>query len=298
MSKERVLDEMARRDVDVLLLGREGNARYVSGASRLFLAGERAFAPGCVVVGESSSVHVLSVTDFGIPAAVPRDNLYPISWNPAATVDRIAAIPGVATANRVGVDGLTPLFEALLASFIPAAELVDGEAVLREARRIKSADELDSIRAAAAVAGAVMTAALDAIGTGAVDHMVKAVAMEAMASRGVTTPAFEPLMDRDHEHGRVTVAVGVLREGWEADLTRTVPGPARPDALTAAIDRCRSGAAVAELGAGVHGIGLGYEVLPPSAVLEPGMVLSVGADGAGDTVLMTEGVPEVLTATG
>ena len=50
MSKERVLEEMARQNVDVLLLGREGNARYVSGAHRLFLAGERAFAPGCVVV--------------------------------------------------------------------------------------------------------------------------------------------------------------------------------------------------------------------------------------------------------
>ena len=56
MSKERVLDEMARQAVDVLLLGREGNARYVSGAHRLFLAGERAFAPGCVVVGETAVI--------------------------------------------------------------------------------------------------------------------------------------------------------------------------------------------------------------------------------------------------
>ena len=87
MSKERVLEEMARQNVDVLLLGREGNARYVSGAHRLFLAGERAFAPGCVVVRESAAVHLLSVTDFGIPQAVPHDNLYPISWNPAATVE-------------------------------------------------------------------------------------------------------------------------------------------------------------------------------------------------------------------
>jgi len=293
MSKERVLEEMARQNVDVLLLGREGNARYVSGAHRLFLAGERAFAPGCVVVRESAAVHLLSVTDFGIPQAVPHDNLYPISWNPATTVGRIAAIPGVVPAERVGVDGLTPLFETLLASFLPHAELVDGEALMREARWVKSADQVDSIRAAAAVAEAMMTAALDAVGSGATDDTIKAVAMEAMAAKGVTTAAFEPLVERDGE--RVTVAVGVLREGWEADLTRTVPGPARPDALTTAIAGCRAGAAVAELGAGVHGVGLGYEVLSPSEVLETGMVLSVGTAGARDTVLVTEKGQDVLT---
>ena len=36
MSRERVLRAMAAEGVDVLLLGREGNARYVSGAQRLF----------------------------------------------------------------------------------------------------------------------------------------------------------------------------------------------------------------------------------------------------------------------
>src|SRR4051794_9512829 len=107
MGKERVLEEMARQGVDVLLLGREGNARYVSGARRLFLAGERPFAPGCVVVRESAEVHLLSNTDFGVPDGVA---LYPTSWNPATLVGRVAAIPGVAAAKRVGVDGITPLF--------------------------------------------------------------------------------------------------------------------------------------------------------------------------------------------
>ena len=114
MSKERVLAEMKGQGVDMLLLGREGNARFVSGALRLFLAGERAFAPGCVVVRESGEVHLLSNTDFGVPAAIPHQNLYPTSWNPATFVARVLAIPGVAQAKTIGVDGLTPLFEALL----------------------------------------------------------------------------------------------------------------------------------------------------------------------------------------
>src|SRR3954470_8041886 len=115
MGKEHVFEEMARQGIDVLILGREGNARYVSGARRLFLAGERAFVPGCVVVRETGAVHLLSITDVGVPPELPRDPLSAPSWNPANVVGRIAAIPGMANANRVGVDGLTPLFETLLA---------------------------------------------------------------------------------------------------------------------------------------------------------------------------------------
>jgi Xaa-Pro aminopeptidase len=294
MSKERVLHEMARQGVDVLLLGREGNARYASGAHRLFLAGERAFAPGCVVVRESATVHLLTVTSFGIPDEVGRDNLYPPSWSPATAITRVAAIPGVASARRVGVDGLTPVFAALLADHLPGAELVDGEAVMRTARSIKSAEEVALIRAAAGVAEDVMTSALGAVGAGLTDDAIKAIAMETMATKGTTTAAFEPCMKRDDK--RVTVAVGVLRDGWEADLTRTVPGPVRPDALTAALASCRPGTQIADLGADAHGVGLGYELLPAATVLQAGMVLSVGAAGARDVVLVTDDMPELLTA--
>ena len=157
---------------------------------------------------------------------------------------------------------------------------------MRTARRIKSPEEVELIRAAATVADSMMTAALDAVAAGG---PVKAVAMEAMAAQGVTTAAFEPIVDREGD--RVTVAVGVLRDGWEADLTRSTP-----HAPNEAIERCRAGAAAAELGPDAHGVGLGYEVLGPDDVLEPGIVLSVGVDGARDTVLVTDGIPEVLTA--
>jgi len=275
---------MAAHGVDVLLLGREGNARYVSGAQRLFLAGERAFAPGCVVVRSTGAVHLLSATDFGVPSTLTRDHLYAPSWNPATLVARVAAIPGVKDARTIGVDGLTPLFESLL----PGAKFVDGEAVMRAVRRIKTADEVELIRAAAAVANATMKAALDAA---AVGGPVKAVAMEVMAAQGVTTAAFEPRVRAEGGGERVTVAVGVLKDGWEADVTRSIP-----DVANTAVDRCRPGVRVGDLGPAVHGVGLGYEVLTPSDVLEPGMVVSVGVAGARDTVLVTErGAPDVLT---
>ena len=50
---QRCLDEMKRRDVGLLVLGRESNARYLSGASRLWLSGTRPFGPGCVVVRDT-----------------------------------------------------------------------------------------------------------------------------------------------------------------------------------------------------------------------------------------------------
>jgi Xaa-Pro aminopeptidase len=235
-------------------------------------------------------VHILSVTDFGIPREIARANLYAPSWNPGVLIERVARLPGVASARRVGVDGLTPLFETLLTSALRDAQLVDGESVMRAARRIKTPDEVALMRAAAAVAGTTMAAALDAVAAGLDEVAVKAIAMEAMANAGVTTAAFEPVLDRNGS--RVSVAIGVLRGGWEADVTRS-----RPDVRNWAIDRCGPGIRVAELGADVHGVGLGYEVLAPDDVLEAGMVVSVGSPGVRDTVVITErGAPEVLTA--
>lgn len=279
MSKARVLQEMEQHAIDVLLLGRDGNARYVSGESRLFLAGERAFTPGLVLVRETGALH----------------NLYPPSWNPATTIGRVADLPGVAAARRIGVDGLTPLFDQLLAARLPGAELVDGEAVMRTVRRIKSPAEIDRIRAAAEVAKRMMAAALSAVKAGHSDGSITAIAMEVMANAGTTTAAFEPRVRRSQRDDRVTVAIGVLRNGWEADLSRTTPGPARPAALTTAIDRCRPGVPLVDVQANVHGVGLGYEVLSPDEVLDAGMVLSVGVNGARDVVAVTEDGPEILT---
>jgi Xaa-Pro aminopeptidase len=292
----RVLAEMERRDVDVLLLGREPNARFVSGAARLYLAGERAFAPGCVVVRATGAVHLLSVGDAGIPAEVRRENLYPISWNPATLAGHLVAMPGAQGARRVGADGLTPLFEQVVAGCFPAAELVDGEALLRDVRRVKTGDEIAAVRAAVDLAERVMRAARDGARSGATERAVVAIAMEAMAREGVTTAAFEPIVRRDGD--LVAIDIGVLRDGWEGGLARTEPGSAPPSAHAAAIARCVPGTrarSVAPQGV-AHGVGIGYEVLEPDADLLPHMVLSVQHGNVRDLVVVSEdGAPEVLT---
>src|SRR5690348_9965778 len=123
---------MARHDIDVVLLGREANARAIAGTTRLWLAGTRAFAPGCVVVREPASVHVLANSDDLVPADFPVENLYGITWNPEKLLGSLAAIAGVTTARRVAVDGMTPMMHTMLAQTMPDAEFVDAAPLLTE----------------------------------------------------------------------------------------------------------------------------------------------------------------------
>lgn len=293
---DRVLEEMRRRDVDVLLLGREGNARYVSGARRLWLAGTRPFAPGCAVVRETGAVHLLSITDHGVPASIPPERLYPISWNPLNLVSAVVAAPGVARARRVGVDGMTPLFERLLAAVLPGAELVDGEALMRDVRRVKSAADLEAIGYAVAVAEDSLAAAVAALWPGITEAELRGTCLEQMAAHGVTTPAFDP--EFSIEGGDlVAMRLGVLAAGWEASLARTWPSrDARPEHRASwsrwwaawngrLVDRCAPGTRVGDLrlteGAVVDGLGMGHEVLADSDVLEPGMVVALQLRHAG-----------------
>jgi Xaa-Pro aminopeptidase len=292
---------MAAAGVDVLLLGRESNVRYVSGANRLWLAGTRPFSPSCVVVGETGAVHLLSVTDDGVPAAVPHERLYPISWNPMNLVDAATAATAGVAVRRIGVDGMSPLFEQLLRGGFGNIELVDGEALLREVRRVKSAADVDGIRAAVETTQAALAAVI-AASAGTRDPVrLRGVASVRLGELGVTTPDTEPevLVADD----RVAARVGALRDGWAGVIARTWPGP-EPLASTVAdaTAACRPGAAVADLAASgvtVEGLGLGHEELSADARLEAGMVVVVaaGTDGAGwaDTVLVTSGAPEVLT---
>jgi Xaa-Pro aminopeptidase len=326
----RTLDEMARRDVDVLLLGRESNARFVSGATRLWLAGTRPFAPGCVVVRETGAVHLMSVTDFGVPPEIPNDRLYAMSWNPATIIGVVAGIRGVATARRIGVDGLTPLFDVLLGGALPDAELTDGEAVMRAARRVKSPAELERIRAAVAIAMDAMAAAVGVLRPGIRERELQGVFEERMCRLGTTTPAYEPAFcvvdgraptravasDRQIEAGDLVVmSAGVLLDGWEGSLARTWPCDTPPTAVmerwslahaarAQLLEACRAGRRVGDVratapDADVHGVGLGYEGLEDEAVLAPGMVVQFELETAGvlagDTVLIGTDGPELLT---
>jgi Xaa-Pro aminopeptidase len=295
--RERVLAEMERDGVDVLVVGREGNARYVSGAPRLWTAGSRAFGPGCLLVRSSHAVHLLSTWDEGVPEEIPHDHLYGISFNSMNFLRVLQGIEGAATVARVATDALTPSSAGLLAKAFPSAELVDGEPLLRRARSVKAPAEIDAIRTSVGVAERALDAAAAALAPGVTERELTGVFMEAMASAGVTTPASQDvgwITSRDEPWRRasrdaavapgdlVVLEGGVIVGGYAGEIGRTVEVGASAHAplfarseelLERLLDACRPGAPVSGLldaydAAGVapppmpvaRGLGLGYDL--------------------------------------
>src|SRR5258707_15047706 len=104
--RERALAQMAAHDLDVLVLGRTANMRYVAGVPLLWNAGTRPFGPGCILVRETGAVHMMSTWDEGVPEGIPHDNLIGITWNPMNLLAALQRIEGAADARRVGTDCL------------------------------------------------------------------------------------------------------------------------------------------------------------------------------------------------
>lgn len=296
--RARVLDEMDAAGVDVLVVGREGNARYVSGAPRLWTAGSRAFGPGCVVVRATGAVHLLSTWDEGIPEEIPHEHLYGISFNSANFLRVLREIDGSASARTVATDALTPGSSHLLPKAFPAAEIVDGEQLLRCARSVKTPEEVDAIRASVQVAEQALAAAEAALQPGITERQLTAVFMEAMAAAGVTTPAGQDvawITSRQlpwHRASRdtpvaagdlVAFEAGVVMGGYAGEVgrTRAVGDGAGSDEVSRRWDElwqrlleaCRPGAPQSGLldaydAAGVapppmpvaRGLGLGYDL--------------------------------------
>lgn len=289
--RQRALDQMAAHDIDVLVLGRQANVRYVTGAPQLWVAGTRPFGPTCVVVRETGAVHLLSTWDEGVPDDIPHENLYGISWNPMNTMSALQRIDGAADARRVGTDALSPVFAQLLPTAFPNAQLVDGELAMRAARRVKTAEEIAAVRESVAVAESALAAAVTELRPGVSEQALAGVVLEASAAGGVSTPSNQDvawatsrthLWRRADGDGRiqdgdlVAFSAGVLAGGYVGEVGRTwpaskkqVPGGAaalyrRWDSLwDRLIDACRPGAGASGLMAAYQAAG---EPEPPMPV--------------------------------
>jgi len=297
--RAKVFSSMESRDLDALMLGGVGNVRYVSGARQLGRSGVLPFAPVAVVVRESRRVHLLSTWDEGVPPEIDRDDLYRMSWNPVNLAADLAKIPGLRDSRRVGTDGLTPMFAALIPQLVTKAELVDAGPVMTAARRIKTPDEILCLEVASAIAEAALSAMEDALTPGITERELLGIYHERIAGLGAPMPPSEGVCfvapgtvsfrhlasDRRIGDGELVVlAPGALYAGYEAGLTRTrIAGDgARPAGLAsrcargmdALLGACRPGNTGADLyrvweetgneDPGVplaHGLGLGAE--PP-----------------------------------
>jgi len=286
--RERALAQMEKHDLDVLVLGRQANVRYVSGTPQLWVAGTRPFGPTCVVIRETGAIHLLSTWDEGVPDDIPHENLYGISWNPMNTISVLKGIDGASTAKRVGTDALSPGFAQLLPMAFPNAELVDGELAMRAARRIKTAEEVAALREAIRVAEVGLAAAVAELRPGISEKTLAGVLLEAMAAGGVSTPVTQDaawVTSRDHPWRRasadgrvqagdlVAFSSGVLDGGYAGEVGRTWPvgkldGAAdlyrRWNALWGRLYQgCRPGAPAIDLLAAYQAAG---EELPPMPI--------------------------------
>jgi Xaa-Pro aminopeptidase len=299
--RDRALAQMQAYDLDILVLGRQANIRYVTGAPQLWIAGTRPFGPMCVLVRASGDIYLNSTADEGIPEEIGHDHLYGLAWNPMTLIDVLKKIDGAEAARRVGTDSITPTFAALLPEAFPNAELVDAELAMRAARRIKTADEIAAMDTALRVAGHGLATALGQLAPGVSEQTLAGVMMEAMAAGGVSTPATQDaawITSREHPWRRaqthskvrpgdlVAFAAGALANGYVAEVGRTWPTGDTVDGDTRELFNrsntvydnmlaaCRPGAPIRDLldaydAAGepvppmpiAHGLGLGFD--PP-----------------------------------
>jgi Xaa-Pro aminopeptidase len=316
---------MEIHDLDILVLGRQANVRYISGAPQLWVVGTRPFGPICEFVRATGEIHLNSTWDEGIPEEIPHENLYGFAWNPMTLVGILQRIEGAETFRRVGTDALTPTFAKLLPMAFPNAELVDAEQAMQAARRIKTPEEVQALRRALVVAEEGLAAGVAAVGPETTEKALAGAVLEAEAAGGVSTPATQDaawVTSTEHPWRRadgdglvregdlVVLAAGVLADGYVAEVARTLcvgePSDAvrtlyrrRDDLWDRLLDACRPGATTSALldaypQAGeplpampvAHGLGLGFD--PP--VVSPRLRATAEAE------VLEEGMVLAVTA--
>ena len=92
--RARAIAQMDAHNLDILVLGRQANVRYVTGAPQLWVAGTRPFAPICVLVRDTGEIHLNSTWDEGIPEEIGHDHLYGLAWNPMTVIEVLKGIDG------------------------------------------------------------------------------------------------------------------------------------------------------------------------------------------------------------
>lgn len=251
--RARALEQMAAHDLDVLVLGRQANVRYISGAPQLWVVGTRPFGPICTFVRATGEIHLNSTWDEGVPEEIPHENLYGLAWNPMTLIGVLQQIEGTDTARRVGTDALTPTFAKLLPMAFPRAELVDGEQAMRAARRIKTSEEISALRRALTVAEKGLARGVAELVAGTTEQILAGAVLEAEAAGGVSTPATQDaawVTSTEHPWRRATgdgrvrdgdlvaLSAGVLADGYVGEVARTVY-VGEPDAAVHALYRRR-----------------------------------------------------------
>jgi len=320
--RARVFATMDALDLDALMLGREPNVRYASGARRLWTASSRPYGPTAVAVRATGRIHLMtfSASYEGAPEEIPFEDVYCNSFNPGKLLEALLAIPGLAAARRVGVDGFSVFMRDFLPNAVPDASFIGVGPQLEALRRTKLPGELAAMRTAVAIAESSLYAAARSIEPGTSEKALQAAYMARMCELGTSQFAQQgtfSVVDRGEfrfitgnrvvEAGSsVVLAGGALWAGYEGSLARTWTCGA-PSAgaravrqraervIDAITDVCRPGRTGADLAGAYRATG---ETLPPYPIASAiglgheGSIAntSLGADFDRETVLAVDQV--------
>jgi Xaa-Pro aminopeptidase len=181
----RLRAAMARAGHDALVLTGAGSVRYASGAVPVHadagLEAARPFAAGVT----AQTVDVFGVETECVPSGVAG---HPWPRDPAAALADL--LEGTRT---VGVDRLPQAVAAALERARPALRLVGAETSVLAARAVKTAAEVECLRAAQRANEAAIAEVLPAIVPGVREVELTGRFLAAMAEQGVTACHVEPL---------------------------------------------------------------------------------------------------------
>ncbi|WP_126427764.1 M24 family metallopeptidase [Brevibacillus marinus] len=230
---QRLRDFMERKDLQAVLLTLPKHVYYLSG----YFSNPHERFMGLLVPRDAEPVLIVPALDEEAARQAARELRivsYADTHNPYRLVKSLLP-PGVV---RLGVEKnhlTVTRFEQLAAEQL-AREYIDVEAVLREMRLIKTADEVARIRKAVELVEQVLREGLQQVAVGVSERELAAELEYLMKKRGADGPAFETTVLAGEKSalphgvpGRRKIAwgdlllfdLGVAVDGYVSDITRT-----------------------------------------------------------------------------
>lgn len=247
----KVQAAMRKHDVDALILSRHSNCLYATGTRHMGgLAGIGLWFPIVTVVPQQGPAWVFTTDPDGIAPEVPPDHSFGPLFGEFDSAARFLAgflreALGPAAEGRIGLDSWTGAYHDVLPAELPKARLVNGEAVMWDARKIKTEDEKAIMRLAEKVTEAACFETLEHLRPGVTEIELAAVftrrARELGYSEGFkpwfcaeprsrselphavkVLPVRKQIRNRPLEEGDlVGIDCSVEVEGYPSDLGRT-----------------------------------------------------------------------------
>ena len=253
----RLRDEMARRDVDALLVLGTSAVHYATGAALPSVDAGRAtvLRPVALVLVDDPHPHLFTPYPDGAADRLPEDHVHPplfVDFDEA--VDDIRSVLGgyVEDDMRLAADERTHPLEAAVGE----RRVANGAAVLAAARLVKTPDELACLRTAQGINEAAMGDVYPLVRPGARQSDLSGTFLRRAFELGATGVGIDPIWQAMPEaldegpwttHGDVAyptpttdrmlrsgdvlwIDSGVLYEGYASDFGRTWIVGARPTA--------------------------------------------------------------------